>query len=115
MVRELICVVCPGGCRLAVGTRLEKVTESTYKRGEIYRLDEVKDPTRIVTLTVKMNGCDNIAIPAKTKEPTPEGMIFDVMKETNEASVKLPIKVGDATIEGVPGTDVSMVSARTVS
>jgi len=95
--------------------RVRKVTGNTCKRGEIYGLNEVKNPTRIVTSTVKIDGCDNIVVPVKTEEPIPKGMIFDVMKEINKASVKLPIKVGDVIIEDVLGTGVSIVSAKTVS
>lgn len=115
MVKELICIVCPRGCHLKVDTDLEKVTGNTCKRGEIYGLNEVKNPTRIVTSTVKIYGCDNMVIPVKTEEPIPKGMIFDVMKEINKASVNLPIKVGDVIIEDVLGTGVSIVSAKTVS
>ncbi|EGT4140044.1 DUF1667 domain-containing protein [Clostridium perfringens] len=115
MVKELICIVCPRGCHLTVDTELEKVTGNTCKRGEIYGLNEVKNPTRIVTSTVKIDGCDNIVVPVKTEEPIPKRMIFDVMKEINKASVKLPIKVGDVIIEDVLGTGVSIVSAKTVS
>ena len=115
MVKELICIVCPRGCHLTVDTELEKVTGNTCKRGEIYGLNEVKNPTSIVTSAVKIDGCDNIVVPVKTEEPIPKGMIFDVMKEINKASVKLPIKVGDVIIEDVLGTGVSIVSAKTVS
>ncbi|MDK0965640.1 DUF1667 domain-containing protein [Clostridium perfringens] len=115
MVKELICIVCPRGCHLKVDTELEKVSGNTCKRGEIYGLNEVKNTTRIVTSTVKIDGCDNIVVPVKTEEPIPKGMIFDVMKEINKASVKLPIKVGDVIIEDVLGTGISIVSAKTVS
>lgn len=115
MVKELICIVCPRGCHLKVDTELEIVTGNSCKRGEIYGLNEVKNPTRIVTSTVKIDGCDNMVIPVKTEEPIPKGMIFDVMKEINKASIKLPIKVGDVIIENVLGTGVNIVSAKTVS
>ena len=115
MLNVLICIVCPRVCHLTVDTELEKVTGNTCKRGEIYWLNEVKNPTRIVTSTVKIDGCDNIVVPVKTEEPIPKGMIFDVMKEINKASVKLPIKVGDVIIEDVLGTGVSIDSAKTVS
>ena len=115
MERELICISCPMGCHLTVNVDEKKVTGNSCKRGEIYGLNEVKNPTRIVTSTVKIDGCDNIVVPVKTEEPIPKGMIFDVMKEINKASVKLPIKVGDVIIEDVLGTGVSIVSAKTVS
>lgn len=114
MIKNLICIVCPKGCHLTVDTDKETVTGNTCKRGEIYGLNEVKNPTRIVTSTVKINDCENKVVPVKTKEPIPKGMIFDVMKEINKASISLPIKVGDIIIENILNTGVDVVSTKSV-
>ncbi len=114
MVKELICIVCPKGCHLKVDTDLEKVTGNTCKRGEIYGLNEVKNPTRVVTSTVKIEGCENRVIPVKTEEPIPKGMIFDVMKEINSVSAKIPVKIGEVVITNVLGTGVNVVATKTI-
>lgn len=114
MVRELICIVCPKGCHLKVDTELEQVTGNTCKRGEIYGLNEVKNPTRVVTSTVKIAGCEDRVIPVKTEDPIPKGMIFEVMKEINNVSVKIPVKIGEVLIKDILGTGVDVVSTKTV-
>lgn len=115
MIKKLICIVCPRGCHLTVDTELEKVEGNTCKRGEVYGLNEVKNPTRIVTSTVKIDNCNNMVVPVKTKEPIPKEMIFDVMKEINKASISLPIKVGDIIIDNILNTGVDVVSTKTIS
>ena len=114
---ELTCIVCPMGCHLNVEQSEEgfKVEGNTCKRGEKYAVQELTNPTRVITTTVKLENSYLQLLPVKTEDPIPKGMIFDVMKEINKASVKLPIKVGDVIIEDVLGTGVSIVSAKTVS
>ena len=54
--RELICIGCPMGCPLTVQLEdgeILSITGQTCKRGEVYARNEVTNPTRIVTSTVK--------------------------------------------------------------
>ncbi|MGL5067719.1 MAG: DUF1667 domain-containing protein [Sarcina sp.] len=115
MVKKLICIVCPKGCHLTVDTELGEVSGNICKRGQIYGLNEVKNPTRIITSTVKINNYDNVVLPVKTKEPIPKGMIFDVMKEINKATVTLPVTVGDVIIDNILNTGVNIVSTKTIN
>ncbi|SHE99402.1 DUF1667 domain-containing protein [Clostridium fallax] len=114
MERELICIVCPKGCHLKVDIENEKVTGNTCKRGEIYGLNEVKNPVRVVTSTVKIKDIKNKMVPVKTKDAIPKGKIFDVMKEIDSVEVTLPVEVGQVIIHNVLDTGVDIVSAKTV-
>lgn len=109
-MKELICIVCPKGCHLEVDTENEKVTGNTCKRGEVYGLNEVKNPTRVVTSTIRIK--DGGVVPVKTENPIPKSMIFDVMKEINNSEATLPVKVGDILIEDVLGTGVNIIAAK---
>lgn len=111
-MRELICIVCPKGCHLEVDIESEKVTGNTCKRGEVYGLNEVKNPTRIVTSTIRIK--DGSVVPVKTENPIPKNMIFDVMKEINSYEVILPVKVGDILIENVLGTGVNIIATKSI-
>lgn len=111
-MRELICIVCPKGCHLSVDTENSTVTGNTCKRGEVYGLNEVKNPTRIVTSTVRIK--NGAVIPCKTENPIPKAMIFDVMKEINSIQIELPVKVGEILIEDVLKTGVNIIATKTV-
>lgn len=111
-MKELICIVCPKGCHLEVDIENEKVTGNTCKRGEIYGLNEVKNPTRVVTSTVKIK--DGAVIPVKTIEPIPKGLIFEVMKEINKVEIEAPVNIGDIIIENVLNTGVNVVATKSI-
>lgn len=111
-MKELICIVCPKGCHLEVDIENEKVSGNTCKRGEIYGLNEVKNPTRIVTSTIRIK--KGSVVPVKTDNPIPKGMIFEVMQEINKVSVMPPVKVGDILIENILETGVNIVATKSV-
>ena len=110
--RELTCINCPMGCRIAVqmdGGSVVSVTGNTCKRGDIYARNEVTAPVRTVTTTIKVTGGTSDRVSCKTKEPVPKGKIFDVMDAINKASCKAPVKIGD-----VCGTGIAVVATKSV-
>ena len=109
--RELVCIVCPRGCHLTVDETLN-VTGNTCKRGEMYGRQEVTNPTRTVTSTVRVEGGELPLCPVKTKDPIPKGKIFEVMDEINKVHLKTPVHIGDVVIEDVAGTGVAVVATR---
>ena len=110
-MKELICICCPRGCHLKVDDVLN-VTGNFCPRGERYGKQEVSNPTRIVTSTVRISNAELAMCPVKTKEPIPKGKIFDVMASINKVQLKAPIHVGDVIISDVCGTGVDVISTR---
>ena len=76
-MKELICIVCPKGCRLRVDENDGyKVTGNTCPRGEEYGKMELTNPTRTITSTVAVRGAAHPRCPVKTTKPIPKGLIF---------------------------------------
>lgn len=114
MVKELICISCPMGCHLKVDVDNKTVTGNTCKRGEIYGLNEVTNPVRVVTSTVKVNGGELPVVPVKTAGAIPKKLNFECMKVMNETTVNAPIKMGDILIKDVLGTGIDVVASRDI-
>ena len=114
MVKELICISCPMGCHLKVDVDNKTVTGNTCKRGEIYGLNEVTNPVRVVTSTVKVNGGELPVVPVKTAGAIPKKLNFECMKVINETTVNAPIKMGDILIKDVLGTGIDVVASRDI-
>lgn len=117
--RILTCIGCPMGCELSVeyepGNRESvKVSGNTCKKGELYAIDEVTNPTRIVTGTVTVRNRKNLVVPVKTKEVVPKTMVMDVARALMELSVKAPISIGDIVCEDIAGTGVAVVITRNI-
>ena len=114
MVREVTCIVCPVGCRMTI---TEENGEYTFegnacKRGEKYGMEEITNPKRVVTTTVKLEGSYLPLLPVKTQEPIPKGMIMDIMKELDQVTIKAPVSVGDIIVENILDTGVDIVSTK---
>lgn len=115
-VTNITCIVCPMGCSLQV-TKLEngyKVEGNTCKRGEKYGVEELTNPKRVITTTVKLNGSYLNLLPVKTEDSIPKDMMFEIMEELDKITVTSPINVGDIIVENILGTGVNVVSAKTV-
>jgi len=116
MDKEMICIVCPVGCHMNVSVVNDQimVTDNQCKRGEIYAIEEMTDPKRIVPTTVKITGTFHERLPVKTDKPIKKGLIFEVMKLLNDVEVAAPIKVGEIIVENILNTGVNIVATRTM-
>lgn len=115
--RELICIGCPMGCMVTVemdGNEVRSVSGYTCPRGKTYAEKEVKDPTRIVTSTVKVTGGVRERVACKTASDIPKGKIADVMKDINAACAAAPVRIGDILIENAAGTGVGVIATANV-
>ena len=114
MIKELICINCPMGCHLKVDVENKTVTGNTCKRGEVYGINEVTNPVRVVTSTVKVNGGELPVVPVKTAGAIPKKLNFECMKVINETTVNAPVKMGEVLIKDVLGTGIDVVASRDI-
>ena len=112
MIKELICISCPMGCHLSVDTEKMTVTGNTCKRGETYGINEIKNPVRVVTTTVKIEGGTHAVLPVKTKSPIPKDLNFKCIEILNNITLKAPVKMGDIVVSNILDTGVDIVTSR---
>ncbi len=114
---EMICIVCPIGCMLTVEKTKDGIQVSGGKcpRGIPYAKQELKDPKRTITSTVRIDGWVYPVIPVKTASPIPKNKIFDVMKVLSDVVIKAPINVGDVVVKNILNLDVDIVASNTVN
>ena len=107
MEKQLICIICPRGCTLnaTVGDKI-KVSGNACPKGEKYAVDELTNPLRTVTSTVRVKNLPFTMVSVKTKDPIPKGKMAEVMKKIRAAEINAPVKIGDVIISDIFGTDV---------
>lgn len=113
MKKQFTCINCPMGCQVVVtmdGEEITNIEGNNCKRGENYVRDEVKDPKRMVTSTVRIKGNKDYSVPVKTETAIPKGLIFDCMREINNTEISSPVHIGDVVIEDVLGTGVNVLA-----
>lgn len=112
-MRELVCIVCPKGCRLHVDEDNDyAVTGFGCQRGVEYGRNEVMHPTRVITSTVCIEGAELPRCPVKLAAPIPKEKIFDAMATLEGIVLKAPVKTGQVVVENVCGTGVDFVVTR---
>lgn len=110
---ELICIVCPKGCRLKVDAEQDfRVTGNSCSRGEEYGRAELKNPTRVVTSTVRIAGASHPRCPVKTASPIPKHLVFDAVKTLDSLCLKAPVQTGQVVVANVGGSGVDIVATR---
>lgn len=112
-MKELICIVCPKGCRLTVDeARGYAVTGNSCPRGAEYGKAELTHPTRVVTSTVRCTGGAHPRCPVKTDRPVPKGKVFDVIEALEGVTLTAPVSVGQVVLENVCGTGANIIATR---
>ena len=111
-MRSLICICCPKGCHLEVFEENKTVKGNACPRGKEYGLNEVINPVRVLTSTVKIKNASLNRLPVKTSKPIPKGMIMDVMHVIEGIEVESPVKLGDKLVENVLETGSDIIACR---
>jgi len=113
--KEMICIVCPIGCHLNVSAGgAEYVIEGNKcDRGRKYAIDELTNPLRTVTSTVRVKGHGGLRLPVKTDKAFPKGRMLELMRVIKNVEIERPIRIGQIIIGNVLGTQVNIVSSKT--
>lgn len=112
---NIICITCPKGCHLTVDEANDyAVTGNGCPRGAEYGRNELLHPVRTVTSTVRVEGASIPRLPVKTDRPLPKEKMFECMALLNTITVQAPVHVGDVLAANILGTDVNIVSAKTL-
>jgi CxxC motif-containing protein len=109
--KKVTCIVCPKGCRINVKVKNgEIVSIENYdcKRGLEYAKNEVLDPRRILTTTLKLSG--GRVLPVRTKDPIPKKLLKKAMHELKDVIITPPVKVGDIVAKNVAGTGIDLIA-----
>ena len=113
-MKELICIMCPKGCHLTVDDELN-VTGNTCPRGVTYGKQEVTDPRRYLTSTVKIQSKSYRRLPVISSGDLPKDRVSDVIKYLDGVEVSAPIKVKDVIVKDVLGLGVDILATRTIN
>ena len=116
--REIICIVCPTGCRIQVSGRDQEqliVKGNECKRGEEYALKEITDPRRTLITTVQINHGILRRLPVRTNREIPKRSIFPCMEIINSTEVEAPVEIGQVIVSDILGTGADVVATRSMA
>ncbi len=125
-MREMICIVCPRGCRLSVdrlpdgNISVSGMPVHAACLGE----SEVLDPRRTVTATCalipasdcnddlgKRLFCQSRRLPVKTSAPCPKERIPELLSDIYKLEIKAPVGIGKVLIKDWKGLGFDVVAS----
>ncbi|MFO7951539.1 MAG: DUF1667 domain-containing protein [Bacillota bacterium] len=117
--KEMICILCPLGCKMQVRPKPGKTSELSVRGqkcglGIDYAYDEYTNPTRTVTSTVVIHNAPLPRLPVKTEKPVPRDLVFAVLDEIAAVELTGPVKIGTVIKKELLGTDANLVATRSL-
>lgn len=113
--KQLNCINCPMGCLITVTLedgKVVKVEGNTCPRGETYAHQELTDPQRMLTSTVRVEGGALPLLPVVSKSTLPKGRIMDCAEALRSVAVQAPVKTGDVIVSNILGLGVDIIASR---
>jgi len=110
-MKKLYCITCPGGCQLTViGSGYDMIVEGNKcEKGTEFAKQEVANPSRTLTTTVRTKFPGIPVISVRTSEEIPRNTLMDAMIELSEVVVETELGCGDTLLEDIAGTGVSVI------
>ena len=116
--KKLICIGCPKGCHLTVITDHGKaisVEGNDCKKGSDYGKEEVTNPQRTVTSTIRIKNGTQKMLPVKTASGIPKEKVFACMQIIKEIEKTAPVKNGDVIMKNIVNSGVDLIATQTVA
>ncbi|MCI2068291.1 MAG: DUF1667 domain-containing protein [Bacilli bacterium] len=115
-MKQLVCIICPNSCHLTVEKDGDgyKVSGNRCLRGEKFATQEMTNPQRTFSSTVRTVFQKTPLLPVRLNGEIPIDQIFPVMKEINKVLVKTRLKSGDVVIKNVLGLNVDVIATSSL-
>ena len=108
---KIICIACPRGCYILADKR-HNITGNYCLKGAEYAREELQNPVRNISSTVKIEGAIHRRCPVKTQNPIPKPLIFEAMKLLENINLKAPVKEGQIIVENICNTGIPWITTR---
>ena len=112
-MKELTCIVCPRGCRLKIDDDMN-VFGNACPRGVKYAIQELTNPTRTVTSSIRVTNRPYTLVSVKTDQPIPKDKMFEVMEEINKLTVEAPTKIGDIVKKNILDLGADIIITKNI-
>ncbi len=112
-MKELICIVCPRGCKLQIDPYSE-ITGANCSRGEIFATEEINCPKRTVCSTVATIFKDYPVLPVRTSEEIAKEKIPELMRLINSYKLTKRVNRSEVLISNLFGTSCKLISTSSM-
>jgi len=115
--KHFVCVVCPIGCEIDVvhdGSKIISMEGNKCERSEEFVSQELIEPMRILTTTVRIQGSRWPVIPVRTDKSVPKRLFPRIMRQLRGINLQAPVNMLDVVVKDVVGTGANIITTRTM-
>ena len=113
-MKTISCIICPNSCTIEIDEKTLEAKGNKCPRGLEYAKQELTNPVRSVTSTVKTKFKHFPVLPCRTSKPVSKTKIMEVMKAINEVEIKDYVKVGDVIISNIANTGANLIATSDI-
>ena len=116
MKKEFDCIVCPMSCHLIAEQQQQeiKVYGNRCPRGAAFAKQEMIEPMRMFTSTVRIQDALYPLLPVITSQSIPKTKLFEVIAVCKALHVQAPIEANEILVKNVAGTNADLLASRSM-
>ena len=118
MKKQFTCIVCPEGCLLAIDEKQDgsyTIKGNKCKRGKKFAVEEIINPKRVVTTTIKINGRNFKRLPVRSDKPVPKEDMIKLVEEIKKLKVKKPVAMGDVLLRNFNNSNINVIASMDIT
>jgi len=115
--KHFICVTCPVGCEVDVEVQdgsILSLTGNKCDKVKEFVLQELKEPMRVLTTTVRIEGAKWAMLPVRTDKPIPKRLFLQAIEELASIDLQAPVHISEVIIRDIAGSGANIVATRTM-
>jgi CxxC motif-containing protein len=115
--RHFVCVVCPVGCEIDVvhdGSKIISMEGNKCEKSVEFVSQELVEPMRILTTTVRIEGSRWPVIPVRTDKSVPKRLFPRIMRQLRPIKLHAPVDMLDVIVRDVMRTGANIIAARSM-
>jgi len=115
--KHFVCVVCPIGCEMDVvhdGSKIISMEGNKCEKSQEFVTQELIEPMRILTTTVRIEGSRWPVIPVRTDKAIPKRLFPRIMKQLRSTKLQAPVNMLDLVVGDVLHTGANIIATRTM-
>jgi len=115
--KRFVCVVCPIGCEIDLvheDSNIISVEGNKCEKSLEFVTQELIEPMRILTTTVRIQGSRWPVVPVRTDRAVPKRLFPRIMKRLRLVELKAPVNMLDVVVKDILHTGANVIATRTM-
>ena len=117
MKKEFVCIVCPIGCRISAmldGNTLLSIEGNRCPRGQQYVTQELTDPQRVLTSTMRVINGDKKLVSVKSSATIPKDQLKACVLLLEDMFVQAPVSMNQVLVENIMNSGVDIIATTLI-